>query len=372
MMIRALSKVLVLVIFALPQFTGAQNVPDQLDEPALSAERASQAALLDIAQSENRLIAVGERGVIITRDDGAQDWVQRSVPLSATLTAVAFNEAGVGISVGHDGVILRSPDRGESWEKITDGRDLFFKVIQAADERFAAAEAALAEATDDTREDLEFALDDEDFRRETAQQSLQYGPAWPFLDVTFSAPEVAWAVGAYGTFFRSEDAGKTWTLISDRIENFEDLHLNAILHTSSGDLVLAGEGGMLFHSADGGESFERFDSYDGLSLFGLVEADGFVLAYGFGDSAQISIDGGITWESVRFDDNHLLIGDLELGAGRVGLLGGSGVMVELAADGIAEVSRPTGTRAFLSGGVRLGSGETVFISEAGITPATGK
>ncbi|MEM1277671.1 MAG: YCF48-related protein [Pseudomonadota bacterium] len=370
-MLRALTLTLGLSALVAPMAL-AEDVPDQLETPALVAGRASEAALLDLAQTGDRLVAVGERGVIVTKEAGSVDWEQRVVPVSATLTAVAFNPAGIGVAVGHDGVILRSPDRGVTWEKVSDGNRLFATVIAAADARYAAAETALAAATDDTRDDLQFALEDEEFRRETAQQSLEYGPSWPLLDVTFSEPNVAWVVGAYGTFFRSGDAGMTWELVADRVDNFEDLHLNAILKTSAGDLVIAGEAGMLFHSGDGGALFERFDSYDGLSLFGLVEADAFLLAYGFGDSAQISVDGGLTWEAVRFDDNHLLIGHVTLGPDRVGLLGGSGVMVEVTDEGAQEITRPTGTRAFLSAGVQMGSGEQVFVGEDGVMPAEGK
>ncbi|MEM8792280.1 MAG: YCF48-related protein [Pseudomonadota bacterium] len=369
-MMRVLARWVLPLLAAVPVAVASQEVTDQLDLPALMAEQAPEAALLDLVVVDDRLVAVGERGVVLTRD-GEEAWLQRSVPLSATLTAVDFNDAGVGVAVGHDGVILRSPDRGETWEKITDGRSLFRSVISAAEARYAGAQTALASATDDTREDLEFALEDEEFRRETAQQSLEYGPAWPLLDVAFSQAGVVWAVGAYGTLFRSADTGASWDLVSARIENAEDLHLNAVLRTRGGDLVMAGEGGLLFHSSNGGASFERFDSFDGLSLFGLVEMDTFLLAYGFGDSAQVSNDGGRTWDSIRFDDNHLLIGHIELGPDRVGLLGGSGVMLEIGPEGVIEMSRPTGSREFLSGGVRLASGGLVFISEAGIVAGEG-
>ncbi|MEM7668690.1 MAG: hypothetical protein AAF317_05995 [Pseudomonadota bacterium] len=360
---------------AVSSVAAADGVRDQLDLPALAAPNAAEAALYDLTESGGRLVAVGERGVILVRDTGSDDWVQQSVPLSATLVAVDFDADGRGIVVGHDGVILRSPDNGATWIKVTDGRALFQELVAAAQARFEDAErlldAAKAAGTDDV-EDLEFALDDESFRLETAQQSLEYGPSWPLMDVTFSTPETAWAVGAYGMLFLSEDAGQSWTLASHRIDNFEDLHLNAILETSSGALLIAGEAGMIFRSDDGGASFERFDSYDGLSLFGLLETNGFIAAYGFGDTLQISSDDGVTWESVGLDDNYLLIGDVGLEDGRVGLVGGTGSMITLGREGPIETTRPTGTRDFLSGAARLASGEIVFVGEAGVAPMAEK
>ncbi|MEM7238495.1 MAG: hypothetical protein AAF501_11815 [Pseudomonadota bacterium] len=360
---------------AVSSVAAADGVRDQLDLPALAAPNAAAAALYDLTETGGRLVAVGERGVILVRDVGSDAWVQQSVPLSATLVAVDFDADGRGIAVGHDGVILRSPDNGATWIKVTDGRTLFQELVAAAQTRFEDAErlldAAKAAGTDDV-EDLEFALDEESFRLETAQQSLEYGPSWPLMDVTFSTPDTAWAVGAYGMLFLSEDAGQSWTLASDRIDNFDDLHLNAILETSSGALLIAGEAGMIFRSDDDGVSFERFDSYDGLSLFGLLETNGFIAAYGFGDTLQISSDDGVTWESVGLDDNYLLIGDVGLEDGRVGLVGGTGSMITLGPDGPVGTSRPTGTRDFLSGAARLASGEIIFVGETGVAPMAEK
>lgn len=347
-----------------------QDVPDQLDLPALVAVRATQASLYDLAQTGDRLVAVGEQGIVLSLDQPGDGWVQRPVPLSATLVAADFNIQGIGLVVGHDGAILRSPDRGETWVSVTDGRALFQEIIDAATIRFEAAEVAFKaaeETSSEDLEDLEFELEDESFRLETAQQSLQYGPSWPLLDVTFSAPMTAWTVGAYGMLFLTEDGGDSWTLVSDRIDNFEDLHLNAIMQTKSGSILIAGEAGLLFRSTDGGATFDRFDSDDGLSLFGLVETDDLIVAYGFGDSVQLSTDDGASWNSARLEDNYLLVGHLILGDGKIGLVGGGGSMITIGTDGPEGMSRPTGTRDYLSGGMRLASGETLFVSEAGIT-----
>ncbi|MEM8699720.1 MAG: YCF48-related protein, partial [Pseudomonadota bacterium] len=203
---------------------------------------------------------------------------------------------------------------------------------------------------------------------ETAEQSLAYGPAWPLLDVLFTDPATAWVAGAYGILFRSGDAGETWELVADRLDNFEDLHLNALHQSGAGSLVIAGEGGMLFRSADAGASFERFDTNDALSLFGLAEADGRLYAYGFGNSFQVSEDDGVTWASQRLPDNLLLIGDVALPLGGVGLLGGSGLMIPVGPEGAATPTRPTGTRDFLSGAVPGPEG-LIFASEAGLLVA---
>ena len=341
------------------------DLPDALDTPAILAERAASAALLDLTLGPDGPVAVGERGVIIGLQ--GEVWRQQEAPVSATLTAVAFGADGTALAVGHDGVILRQPPKG-AWEKVTDGRALFESVIETAQARHDAAASALAGATDETRSDLEFELDDQLFRLETAQQSLAYGPSWPLLDVVFSDDTTAWAVGAYGILFRSDDAGRTWSLASDRLDNFEDLHLNAILQTRAGSLLIAGEGGMIFRSNDRGTSFERWDTDQGLSLFGLAETEAMIVAYGFGNSVQISTDDGATWRAERLSDNMVLIGSALLSADRIGLVGGSGLMVEIGPGAPSAPTRPTGMRDFLSGAISH-QGRLIFAGESGIQQA---
>ena len=349
---------------------GQELSPDLLDTPALEARLADQASLLDLALTGDRLVAVGEHGIILARDLTDKVWQQQMAPVGVTLTAVAFNSIGVGLAVGHGGVILRSDDNGESWTRVADGRGLFRQVIDAARARYDALAAeieVLVGADDATLSRLEDDLFEMAFRRETAEQSLQYGPSWPLLDVVFTDEDTVWSVGAFGMLFRSGNRGRSWELASDRIDNFDDLHLNALLQTGAGSLLIAGEAGVLIRSTDGGETFERFDSYDGLSIFGLAEAEGFIVAYGFGNTVQVSRDDGVNWDSVQLEENPLLIGDLSLGSDRVGLIGGSGLMVEFGPDGPIETRRPTGERVFLSAGVRLADGTLQLVSEAGVS-----
>ncbi|MEL6477645.1 MAG: hypothetical protein AAFR17_09980, partial [Pseudomonadota bacterium] len=140
------------------------------------------------------------------------------------------------------------------------------------------------------------------------------------------------------------------------------------LLTGQGSLLIAGEGGMIFRSTDGGESFERWDTDDALSLFGLAEAGGRVFAYGFGDSFQISEDDGASWSSIRLPDNFLLIADIALPGEGLGLIGGSGLLIPVGPDGAGTPQRPTGGRAFLSGAVP-GPDGLIFASESGLLQA---
>lgn len=388
----ALVAVVALLISAQGRAQGEGAPTDRLDSAALLTASPAAGVVFDVARFAGapvgaagavRLVAVGDRGRILISDDSAASWRQAPSPVSVELTAVAFNGAGVGVAVGHDGAILRSADAGESWVVIADGRALFPRVVDAARQRVAEAEAALEAAEEADREDAAFVLDDETFRLETAEASTAFGPSWPFLDVYWADEETVWAIGAYGLAFVSETAGERWRLAADRFDNFEDFHYYSMLRARSGALVVVGEAGVIFTSSDDGESWERFDTDVGASLFGAAEIgaadDPTLVAYGFGDTYQISRDGGGVWESRDLGVTAILVGHVRRGATsadaeRVRALGASGQMIELGVDGVGRKSQPTGDRSFLSMGVELAGanqGKTLIASEVGLHLAEG-
>jgi photosystem II stability/assembly factor-like uncharacterized protein len=65
------------------------------------------AYLTGIARAGKRLVAVGERGIVVLSDDDGATWRQASVPVSVTLAAVQFPTPTQGWVVGHYGVVLR-------------------------------------------------------------------------------------------------------------------------------------------------------------------------------------------------------------------------------------------------------------------------
>ena len=90
-------------------------------EYSLQTPGASRSMLLDIAVAGERLVAVGERGHILTSQDQGQNWTQAEVPTSVMLTRVFFVDDKLGWAVGHDGNVLHSQDGGLIWALQRDG-----------------------------------------------------------------------------------------------------------------------------------------------------------------------------------------------------------------------------------------------------------
>lgn len=327
---RWLPAVALLVLCAAP---APAQITDPQFQPALARRDLTAQPLLDLALAGERLVAVGDSGLIITSDDNGGSWVQAAVPVSATLTAVDFPTPQRGWAVGHAGVILRSDDAGSSWVLQFDGRDANRAWLQYTAERRARLEARLEalEAGGETDADLVYAVEDAIFDEEDAQLALETGPADPFLDVCFLDAERGFAAGAYGMFYATADGGDSWRLQVAGIDNPGRFHFYAIHAAASGPLYLAGEQGLLYRSDDGGARFRRYPAvYDG-SLFGLLPLGDAVLAYGLRGNLFLQGAGRDDWERVAADNARSLYGGGVLDEREVLLLGAGGAALRVTA-----------------------------------------
>ena len=291
---------------------------DTLIRPALPSDKAHESLLLAITSAGDRLVAVGERGHIVHRDPG-QAWQQAQVPVIAHLTEVDFPTPQVGFAVGHEGIILRSTDAGETWE-------LIHHELVAGPERAAAKipklEAALeeAEAVGDLMdiEMLEMELDDLYFLAEAEEVP-------PLLDVHFISSQLGFAIGGYNLFLVTEDGGDTWEDRSAALPNPQELHNNAIARDVNGRLFIAGERGQIYRSDDQGLSWEDISPrYEG-SFFGLFTTrDGLLVATGLRGHLFISRNAGESWEQPDNQAEQTLNGGLMMENGQLLIVGQNG------------------------------------------------
>ena len=255
----------------------AQNgaVPAVLSRPALMSPKALGAAMLAVTRAGARLVAVGERGTVLLSDDHGQHWQQAAVPVQVTLTCVAFADERHGWAAGHLGTILHSDDGGQTWRKQLDGIAAAASVAEAA--RASGDAAALTDA----------------------QALVDEGPDKPFFDLSFIDARRGFAAGAYGLLFATVDGGQHWLPLSARAANPQGLHLYG-LRATAGQLVVAGEQGLLMRSLDGGASFSALASpYKG-SFLGLLQTPGgHLVAHGLRGSAYRAGPGAARWERLE-------------------------------------------------------------------------
>lgn len=263
-----------------------------LQQPALSTAKAQRAALLGLTRAGERLVAVGERGIVLLSDDAGVNWRQASVPVSVSLTAVQFVDAEQGWAVGHLGVVLHTEDGGETWHKQLDGERTASLAVQAAEREANQSGGAgnLAQA----------------------RQMLGDGPDKPFLDLYFSDRLHGYVVGAYNQIYRTDDGGRSWQPWMRHVDNPQGLNLYGI-RVSGNDLLLVGERGLLLRSTDAGHSFQALKSpYEG-SFFGLLGTrGGALIAYGLRGNAWWSDDRGGSWRRLDTGTESTLASAIEL------------------------------------------------------------
>ena len=214
--------------------------------PAATAgsDAGTRALLLDAARVGQTLFAVGERGHMGRSADSGQSWQVVPTPTHATLTGISFADTHHGWAVGHDGTILRTDDSGGTW------------IIQ----------------------------------------SSKLPPELSFLDVLAIDSRHVIAGGAFGAFFETLDAGRTWT---QRSVLADELHINRFQAGPESVVYLIGEQGTLWKSADIRKGAERLDTgYEG-SLNGMVVLKDSLLVYGLRGHVFRSEDQGSTWVQVE-------------------------------------------------------------------------
>lgn len=272
--------------------------------------RADRVILQDVVQAGPRLLAVGERGIVLLSDDAGASWQPRFTPTNRTLSAVAMADAQNGLAVGHGGTVLATADGGNSWKAITvdaAGKDALLGVLHAGARRY-----------------------------------------------------VAW--GAFGLYLESTDGGASWTRKQPLGQDF-DRHISQVIVTeprtahpgsnsgtgnarsigstgstgSAGSTgaapaanphwLLVGESGTLARSADAGATWEAVKSpYPGSYFGALATADGALLAFGMRGNIYRSADHGATWTKVESGTSLALMRGTRLQDGSLVLVGNAGLL----------------------------------------------
>jgi photosystem II stability/assembly factor-like uncharacterized protein len=288
---------------------------------SVESVKASKGLMLDVVHAGKRLVAVGDRGHILYSDDQGATWTQAKVPTRQLLTAVYFVDDKHGWAVGHDAQILASEDGGVTWSK-------------------------------------QF----EDLKRES-----------PLLDVWFKDVNSGFAVGAYGALLETTDGGKNWEDVSDRLDNEDQYHLNAIAAVKDSGIFIVGEQGSMFRSADDGQTWEKLEGpYEG-SLFGVIGTaqPATLLAYGLRGNLYRSTDFGSTWEQVELKAAR---GALEFGLsgatllddGSIVIVGNGGSVIRSSDDGetFSVFNRPD--RISVSAVTAAGNGNLILAGQGGV------
>lgn len=325
----------------------AAAMPGPLGQPANMTARATRSLLTRVVRAGDRLVAMGERGLVVLSDDGGRQWRQVRVPVSVTLTSASFAEPRRGWMVGHGGVVLHTTDGGESWAVQADGVSL--------------AKAALAQA--------QGLPDTAAGRKESIQQAqrlVDEGADKPLLSVCFADARRGMAVGAFGLAAATHDGGKTWVPCMDRLPNPKGLHLYAVARHGR-TWAVAGEQGVLMRSIDDCVTFDPLVTPFKRSFFAATATrnGGFVLAGLLGSACRIEA-GAAAVAPVALPAPLTILSCTELRDGRVMLVAQGGRLLASSDGGATFTQQEPPRRELMTSLAEAADGGLVATSLGGV------
>ena len=321
---------LILLALGVCASSGSYAFKDPLELPAMQAPKAARALSLNATSHGNTVLLVGERGIILKRDfaaggatQGVKDaegnmWTQAKVPVSVNLTGVVFVNDTLAFVVGHDGVVLKSTDAGETWAKVFDGIQANEQVVAAAKAKMDTIQSRYDAASPAEQDVMNEVLETATFAFEDAEAGARFGPARPMLDVWFKDEKTGWVVGSYGQIFETMDGGTSWTLIADRLDNPDFRHYNGLYGDETGLMLIAGEAGRVYMSNNFGATWARFDTgYNG-HFYGTVvtrneQGQPIVFAYGFSGNVYRLGAGAADWWQLKSPSKESFVQGLAIG-----------------------------------------------------------
>jgi photosystem II stability/assembly factor-like uncharacterized protein len=317
---------------------------------SIESKLATEALLLGVARAGDRIVAVGEYGDILLSDDDGQTWRQaKTVPTTVTLTSVDFVDDKTGFAVGHDTVIIKTADGGETWVK-----------------QFGGGESDNA-----------------------------------LLSVFFKDANHGWAIGAFNFTVETTDAGATWVerktlmpppedaaaaaaapAIQENVDptkfqasadpyaaaTGDENHLNAMFAGPDPEtLFIAAEAGAIYRSLDGGVTWEKhLTGYPGSFWGGLTAKDGSSYVVGMRGNVWRTTDKGTTWTKLDTGGaDQSVSSGIQLADGSLVFVGLGG-QVLYSADGQAFVLTYRPDRKGLNAVIQDGADKLLVFGEAGV------
>lgn len=312
---------------------------------------------LDAARAGTRLVAVGDRGNILLSDDEGQNWSSANSPVGVLLTSVCFADAKHGWAVGHDAVVLGTSDGGQNWS------------LQYSDP-FGGTEDDIAQDDADNYDDIDYDNYD-DYGDEDSVQAVDTSGA-PLLDVMCESADRAVAVGGYGYFIETTDAGATWNKRNADMPNADGWHLYDIERVAdTSTLFVAGEKGTLLRSRDNGVSWQKLVSPYGGTFFGITVAGDVVLIHGMQGKIFASRDGGNKWREVKSGVTRAINDGVVLSDGTIILVGQSGAVLVSHDNGNSVALQYLKDRETVSSLLPLTGGDLLMVGERGINVING-
>ncbi|MBS1903678.1 MAG: T9SS type A sorting domain-containing protein [Bacteroidetes bacterium] len=231
------------------------------------------------------VVTVGDYGEILYSTNGGENWTRSFFGSLGGLKAISMYSALDGITVGQDGLIMRTSDGGVTWEFIPRRPEVrtlrAIRMMPDGQRGFAAGGYG------------------------TILYTVDSGHTWiPSATGVITGLNGAvlnedgrgFVVGDFGTLLRTSDAGVTWSRVT--LATSKTLH--CIAEASKNTLYIGGDSALFLKSTDGGAYWTRYhgplpDSFaiTGMTFFDSLQG---LVCSPFG--VFKTTDAGISWHLV--------------------------------------------------------------------------
>ena len=212
--------------------------------------------------------AIGNRGLILKTEDGAQTWSRQEKITDAALYDITFKKER-GWIVGESGIVLHTRNGGELWQVQRERIEGEASLMKASfyDDRhgLAIGEGGMVVYTEDGGQSWENRSPD--IMSILPDSLLERGiTAVNFYALYTMNTSQVWIVGDSGIVMYSESAGKEWDVL--RIGALPTLF--SVLFVDEAEGFAAGQRGVLLHTEDGGRSWEEVESHTEENLYDIA------------------------------------------------------------------------------------------------------
>lgn len=248
----------------------------------------------------NKILFVGNTGFIaggsrfleaniMTTQDGGNNWVLNSYPESGKgMYGIAAAPSGRVMSIGFDGKILYSDDKGNTWHFVQLSPWYSYKEIA-----FKSDNTGLIIGGNSFNSGIIIRIDKDG-------NSLGYDSLGIELNKIEMADDNTGYISCYGAVMKTTDGGKTWGYLGVKNDNFTGIHI----HNQS-EIWVCGIAGSIFHSKDAGANWEKYRNGNSLANGNYTLKDIYFVdgqnGWAVGEKGLViqTTDGGKNWKEYK-------------------------------------------------------------------------
>jgi photosystem II stability/assembly factor-like uncharacterized protein len=243
---------------------------------------------------ENRPYAAATRGVVLRTEDGGRSWTEIPKLVLPLLHRVKFFDANRGIVFGESAAfypsgVFATNDGGMTWQPLPADKSGGWLAGDFVDREVGAVAGAGGRIATLARHEI-------------VHSPLAFPSMRSYRAMRLVAPTGGWLVGDGGIVMTTQDLGRSWQSPPGELpqavaENFD---LRAVAVHGMHVWVAGSPGSRVFHSADGGQSWQSGDTGQTAPLRAMAFTD---VEHGWavGDLGNIlaTQDGGRSWQTQR-------------------------------------------------------------------------